>query len=148
MRFYSFTNFYLSSVQQGIQPAHCIADLFVKYRSDTPDRAVLFDWAENHKTMICLGGVNAQGVREVFVQLCEIGDELGLPFGSFHEDQASLDGTMTCCGIVVPTHIYEAAANLRTARRDSVTEIMAASDGLNNTELALADILNQYPLAR
>ena len=59
MRAYYFGNFYLSSIQQGIQAGHVTHELFVKY----PDRHIpasqgdrLWEWAEHHKTMILLNG--------------------------------------------------------------------------------------------
>jgi hypothetical protein len=32
LRLYTFCNFYLSSIQQGIQSAHIVSELFVDYR--------------------------------------------------------------------------------------------------------------------
>jgi hypothetical protein len=147
MRFYSFTNFYLSSIQQGIQPAHCIADLFVKYADESPQRAALLDWAANHKTMICLNGGNAAGIKEVYEALHQVGTVLELPFGKFHEDEQSLDGTMTCCGIVVPQPIYDAAAAMRT--EPEYIAIMLDNGGdLSEDEVVLARLLNMYGLAK
>lgn len=149
MRFYSFTNFYLSSIQQGIQPAHCIADMFVKYADESPQRAMLYDWAGNHKTMVCLNGGNSAGIREIYDVLQELGTVLELPFCKFHEDEQSLDCTMTSCGIVVPQPVYEAAAELRTNTR-SIVDIIGAAErgGLSIEEVTLARFLNDFGLAR
>lgn len=142
MRLYTFTNFYLSSIQQGIQPAHCIADMFVKYADESEQRAMLFDWAANHKTMICLNGGNAAGIRELYDQLSAICATLQLPFGKFHEDDQSLDGTMTCCGVIVPEYIYEFAAEFRKNPDD------IGVGGLTQTEFELAMLLNHFGLAK
>ena len=60
MRAYFFTNRYLSSIQHGIQTAHCVAELFVKYNhevfSNTVQDGQLYSWAENDKTIIVLNG--------------------------------------------------------------------------------------------
>ena len=105
MRAYFFTNFYLNSLSQGIQPAHCIADMFVRYNkpnptfADTASRNRLYDWADNHKTIICLNGGANQDIHDTFVRLKVIGEALHLPYGDFHEDHYSLGGIKTCCVI-------------------------------------------------
>lgn len=146
MRFYSFTNFYLSSIQQGIQPAHCVADMFVKYAAECTERTILLDWATNHKTMICLNGGNSEGVRFVYAELEKLGGAIQLPFVKFHEDQQSLDGALTSCAIIVPQSIYDAAAKLR-ASRDVMSELGICAD-LSPEQRDLAYILNGYGLAK
>lgn len=145
MRMYSFTNFYLSSIQQGIQPAHCISEMFVKYNDETRARDILFDWATSHKTMICLNGGNSAGVRAVWEQLITIGMATGLPFVKFHEDADSLDGISTACAIIVPARVYDVAAALRKAETFDVLSITA---GLTSAEVELAMLLNNYSLAK
>jgi len=58
MRAYFFGNMYLSSIQQGIQAAHVVTEMFTKYPID--HECIKFDdlndWANNHKTMILLNG--------------------------------------------------------------------------------------------
>lgn len=141
MRFYSFTNYYLSSIQQGIQPAHCIADMFIKYADESAERVALLDWATNHKTMICLNGGNAAVIRDTYEVLARLAGDLNLPFGYFHEDEQSLDGTMTCCGIIVPEYIYSASQYLRAGNEE-------IDVGLNDVEYQLAAFLPQFILAK
>jgi hypothetical protein len=108
MRLYTAGNFYLSSIQQGIQGAHVLAELFTKYGENTTGGGYsLFDWARNHKTMICLNGGNASSLRE-FYALLHSSDNKYLPYAKFHEDEQSLDNAMTCVGVVVPARIYDA----------------------------------------
>jgi hypothetical protein len=147
MRYYTFTNFMLSSIQQGIQPAHCIHETFIKYSDESRQRAVLLDWATNHKTMICLNGGNAQGIRDCYTKVEELCTILQLPFCKFHEDEQSLDMTMTCCGLVVPEYIYEAASMLRTPGV-TMFDTVAAGITLNGAEYELATFLNQFGLAK
>lgn len=143
MRCYTFINFYLSSIQQGIQSAHCIADMFVKYEDwGVGQGSTLLDWAKNHKTLICLNGGNAANIREVYHTLQNLCPHLKLPYASFCEDEQSLDGSMTCCGVIVPERIYEAASELRRLGTD--TSVLA----LSGYELELATLLNQFSLAR
>lgn len=153
MRLYTFTNFYLSSIQQGIQPAHCIADMFVKYQDETTTRDVLFDWATNHKTLICLNGGNAAGIREIIAVLDEVAPTLGLPYGYFREDKQSLDETMTCCGIVVPEPIYTMAANLRMrdpmpgGDQSDESAGVTHDTAVSQAELKLINLMNSARLA-
>lgn len=151
MRLYTFINFMLSPIQQGIQSSHLVANLFVKYRYElndvhTPDH-LLYNWAINHKTLICLnGGNNEEMVDLCYNRLYILGKSLGLPVGAFYEDQQSLGGLMTCCGIIVPAKIYEAAQRIREMRfpRDETVEDIV----LLPAEAELALLLNQYNLAR
>lgn len=147
MRAYSFTNFMLSSIQQGIQPAHALVDMFVKYDTESAQRAVLLDWATNHRTMICLNGGNAAELRSIYERIQEIASLLELPFQKFHEDEQSLDGSMTSVAIIVPTHIYEGAAEIRQERAQYRDELITAR-GWGSTEVQLMELLNSYGLAK
>jgi len=106
MRLYTFINFYLSQIQQGIQTAHIVHELFNKYRfAPTPAALDLNDWSQNHKTIIVLNGGSD-------IDIEAISNELGLadhpfPWAEFHED-AGLGGVRTGTGVVLPPHVYEA----------------------------------------
>lgn len=113
MRLYTFTNMYLSPIQQGIQSAHVTHDLFVKYRKhlEYEKNEILFDWAENHKTMIVLNG----GYSSTIAALGNLffDSKNPYPFAAFHESEDALCGALTCVGIVLPASIYETAALIR-----------------------------------
>lgn len=147
MRAYSFTNFYLNSISQGIQPAHALVDMFTKYTDESPQKAVLFDWAINHKTMICLNGGNAQGIRDVWQNIIRLGSALQLPFQKFHEDEQSLDGSMTCVAIIVPTYIYEGAAALRSVSPIDGA-LLITEHNWSDEAVELMGLLNSYGLAK
>lgn len=109
LRLYTFCNFYLSSIQQGIQSAHVVHSLFVKYPT-VESNSILWDWAQNDKTMIVLNG----GAHDDIVQSFQAASALNLnhhnvllPLESFSEDAYSLGGIMTCWGIVVPKCLYD-----------------------------------------
>jgi hypothetical protein len=145
MRLYTFGNYYLSSIQQGIQAAHLVADMFVNYqhpKSAGPDSA-LYEWADQHKTMVCLSGGNHADLTELYMALRPMGAEIGLPVGIFYEDGISLNRAATVVGIVVPARVYEFAAELN---RDST--INYTDRGLTTTENQLAEIIRLRPLAR
>lgn len=114
MRYYGLTNFYLSSIQQGIQNAHCIVEMAIEWGfglTIRPQGVMFRDWAENHKTMVLLNGGNQSALEDFRLFF----DTSSNPFawGSFCEDNQSLNNALTCVGIVLPERVYEAAALLR-----------------------------------
>lgn len=137
MRAYSFTNFYLSSIQQGIQPAHMLVDLFTKYTVPSIERQTLFDWANHHKTMICLNGGTAGTLRDLLPRIAELATALQLPYGYFCEDEFSLDGTMTCVGLIVPELVY----NFDPLQPE-------LSPGITDRHIELHTLLRSYSLAK
>lgn len=110
MRLYSFVNFYLSSIQQGIQTGHLSDNITVKYQLDnaqngaTPHEA----WIRNHKTYYVMNGLDLKNIKSIYALLETYCPQLNLPFDKFHEDEDSLGGIMTCCGVVVPETFYDA----------------------------------------
>lgn len=114
MRLYTFVNYYLSSIQQGIQTAHLVSELLAKYYlhgdiikyKDQQTR--LFNWAVMHKTIIVLNGGNSKDIEDIYISLKNDAYSLALPFANFYEDEDSLGGIMTCCGLVVPAELYNA----------------------------------------
>jgi len=108
-RLYTFNNMYLSPIQHGIQTAHVVSELFVKYDRDetTEEQSMLFDWAENHKTLIVMNGGYAQNLRTVYAELENTFNPY--PYAKFHEEEAALDGALTSVGIVVPARVYNLA---------------------------------------
>lgn len=124
MRLYSFQNFYLAGIHAGIQTAHTVARMSQKY-AQTPAftstasenelrAAALFnDWARRggEETIIIKNGgmqCNLEDTLAVFQSV-----EHNYPFDYFHEAQEALGGAMTNVSIVVPTHIWKLADQLR-----------------------------------
>lgn len=135
-----FGSYYLSSLQQGLQSAHCIADMFVKYQQSTKEE-FLFNWAENHKTIIILNGGNSQELFDLYERFRDI--DHPYPFGAFNEDIQSLNGAMTCVGIILPEPVYTLASSLKTPTE--YVDPWAANTALYNVELAR--IIQPYRLA-
>ena len=66
--FYSFVNYYLSDLQRGLQTAHVVADMFIKYDYLTPqENHRLHFWARNNKTIIILNGGNSKNLLDIIV---------------------------------------------------------------------------------
>ena len=149
MRAYFFTNFYLNTISQGIQPAHCLVDMLMFYHQTKPnsfETDALNEWATNHKTIICLNGGAHQDIEEIHQDLIRIGQTLLLPVGAFCEDQYSLAGIKTCCGIVVPEKIYSLAAD-RSYDLDVLAQVATDTQYLP-AEIELASILRSCRLAQ
>lgn len=113
MRLYTFINFYLSPIQQGIQTAHIVHELFNKYPfaiGDNP-RGLLHEWSANHKTIIvCNAGADPQ-VQELVNTFMVYDDEF--PWEQFVEDEG-LCKARTGCGIVLPDWIYDVQKKYET----------------------------------
>lgn len=160
MRAYFFTNFYLSSIQQGIQPAHCMADMFIKYKNSEiscKEHETLYTWATYHKTMICLNGGTSVDLAELWKQIADIAQILNLPCGTFNEDEG-LNEALTCVGIVVPEEIYELASDMRKQSKNTALDAMFGGSNIlfnatvvnnsNPSHVALAEVLNNHSLAK
>ena len=108
MRAYHFGNMYLSSIQQGIQSAHAQMELFLKYSpiSEQPVDKIgqVYDWANNHKTMICLNAGYASSLFEL-KQLLE-SEENPFAWSYFIESDEALQGVLTNICVILPERIY------------------------------------------
>ena len=123
MRAYFFGNMYLSSIQQGIQAAHCVAEMFMKYGAldreakshqgceGSQGHAILEHWAREHKTMVLLNAGYSQEIRGL-VEYFNM-PENPLPWEPFCEGKDALDGALTCVGIILPEEFYEGAKEVR-----------------------------------
>ena len=139
MRAYFFGNFYLSSIQQGIQAAHCVTEMFVKYKRHKQERDPLLDWARNHKTIILLNGGDCFDLLDIY---CMINDESNpYPWSKFHESVTALNDAITCVGIILPEKIYESAETLREKG------VILGAD-LTKWELDMIRCLNSCGLAK
>ncbi len=119
LRCYTFTNYYLASIQQGIQPWHASMELVNKYMVEqgwvNGMAEQVTDWIANHKTVVCLNGGNAAGVRDIKAFL-DLGMQSGantFPYAGFYEDEQSLDGALTSVATILPARIFETASLMR-----------------------------------
>jgi hypothetical protein len=114
LRLYAFTNFYLGSMQHGIQTGHAAVKLVRKYSAyggqELSMQNMTIDWADNHQTFITLNGGNHEDLCDIQAFI----EKSDYPHVSFNEDQASLAGMLTCVAVVLPESIY-AATTYRSA---------------------------------
>ena len=140
MRAYFFVNMYLSSIQNGLQSAHCISEMFVKYCNLVcNETSILLEWANNNKTIIILNGGYSENLQSI-IQLLDTPSNL-YPWATFNEGFDALNGALTCVGIILPHHIYESCESLR--RKDEIQ----SSVPLSYWELTMATELSKYQLA-
>lgn len=157
LRFYAFTNFYISSIQHGIQTGHASVDLLRKYEqrlhdaqnSDNDhlkatrvsaainDLHVVRDWADNHKTYVILNGGDWFGVNKIF----DIVAEAGFPFCDFYEP--GLGNIRTTVGVVLPDSIFNMRREfVRTEQNPSGFAVYRHED--TNTTIAPNDRLYKF----
>lgn len=151
MRFYAMGNYYLSSIQQGIQALHVLGEMVAKYSefmSDTSTQ-VLYGWMHNHKTVVCLNGGDSHDLRELWLLLSDPRNTY-LPVAKFNEDQVSLDGALTCVGIVLPERLYDAewVNHPDGGFWFDSTAFNGVGSHIEGWEAELLDVIKKLPLAR
>jgi len=118
-RMYSFGNYYLSSIQQGIQCSHGQSNMFKQYIDDklTPLHQVqLESWLET-PTTICL---NAGNTKSILCLKDFLEEKSTLLWSYFNEDEDSLGGIITNVSILVPERVYVAYKELIENKKYSV----------------------------
>ena len=144
MRAYFFTNMYLSSIQNGIQPAHCIVDMMLKYQSDDNQSHanMIQQWARDHKTMVVLNG-------GPYSNLVDIGAILNLnryPWGFFKESEEAMNNMLTCVGVILPETIYQPAKDFREGKLQ-LTNVVDISK-FDAADIEYIKLINSCSLAR
>ena len=141
MRAYFFNNMYLSPIQQGIQSAHVLGELMVKYSCYNPEKwDKVLDWAKDHKTMIVLNAGYSSVINEI-VENIDI-DSCEYPCASFRESDDALCGALTSFGIILPERIYEIAAAVRN-RQITIAELELVAMGMN-TDILTFNLASGY----
>jgi hypothetical protein len=110
MRLYTFCNYYLSSIQQGIQTAHVVSELMYKHCSENQFKMIQ-DWAKYHKTIVVCNGGNSKDIEDLHTFFCN--KENPYPLADFAEDEQSLNSALTCVGIILPEEIYEVKSEFK-----------------------------------
>lgn len=107
-----WANMYLSSIQKGLQTAHCVSALFLKYKHNPNMFGSILDWAQNSKTIIIFDGGTDDNLQYM-VNNDLSHDDNPYPYVLFQEGYEELRGTITCVGIIVPEKIYKEADYFR-----------------------------------
>jgi hypothetical protein len=163
LRLYTFSNMYMSSIQQGIQSAHAVAEMFTKYPHEGNEiDAYLWKWAKQHKTMILLNAGYSSEIRTLVEFFVDTNNPY--PWAPFFESEEALDGALTTVGIILPEKIFVGAAQIRggttdeqDACREKFIEWSKTNDAgtfddtsctLTDWELDMMLKLNKYGLAK
>jgi hypothetical protein len=146
LRLYTFINFYLSSIQQGIQSAHIVSELFMKYKFSSQTCALHIDeWAAVNKTIIvCNGG----GTADLKAGIAVAG-ATPYAWAPFYESGDCLSGALTGFGIILPEVIFSCR---RSPSDPLVYETLIDNEQLQFTqqdrEWELINFVVNRPLAR
>lgn len=114
-RLYSFVaNHYLSPLQCGLQTAHVVSEIAVTEHLTKSLERSFIDWAQDDKTIIICGAGNHQGVLDCWAELQRTGINPGFVTGAiFREDEQSMNGMATACGVIVPERYWGAVFQSR-----------------------------------
>jgi hypothetical protein len=108
-RLYSFTNMYLSDIQKGIQTAHLVQEINLKYALTSENRynqdSLFRSWSLFEQTIIVLNGGNQENLTIIFDLFSNARNHY--PFSSFKEDEKSLNGALTAVGIILPENFND-----------------------------------------
>lgn len=70
---------------------------------------MLDTWAARDKTIIICGAGNHKGVVDCFNEIVRTGSGPGfMPAALFREDEQSMNGMATACGVIVPQKYWDA----------------------------------------
>lgn len=119
MKAYFFVNCYLSQIQRGIQPAHVVGEMALKYGTPALDNhlqmAEMFEtWLREHKTMVVLNG-GPQDRLQYVAGLAE-NSTYQLPWAYFVESEDALNGALTCVGLIADPTTVERVDNIRAEK--------------------------------
>lgn len=144
-RLYSFVaNAYLSPLQCGLQTAHVVSELS-RVRPGTSQAKHFADWAAKDKTIIICAAGNHKGVIECFAELKRTGgDALGLPVAIFNEDEQSMNGMATACGVIVPEKYWDVMYETREQNGSEDRWVYSIKDA-NGVATSIKTYHENYP---
>lgn len=146
LRAYALVNQYIAGIHAGIQTAHALVRLSVKYDPLSQfygQPAEMYnDWRNDHETLIVLNG----GYQQRIYETMELWEKCDFPFAHFCEEQEALNGALTAAVIILPEYIYahrpaDPEDNLY-AIPDSICEIIE----LTPDEMAVNRAMQQFRL--
>jgi hypothetical protein len=122
LRCYTFTDFMLSSIQQGIQSGHASMELVNKYLLEqgwiNGMAEQVNDWIQNHKTIMCMNGgsfADVTGWLQFFEDGLVLSHQNDFPFVGFTEEEAQ-GGNLTSVAVVLPERIFNGVTAIREAK--------------------------------
>ena len=98
-------NGYISPLQHGLQAAHVVTRMFIKYDRDFEEKQMIFEWGDSPTKWLLDGGYQER-LEEVYAILQILSDKIYLPYAKFHEEVPALNGALTSVGFVVDTNKF------------------------------------------
>lgn len=166
LRCYTFTDFMLSSIQQGIQSGHASMEIINKYiinsiTSQYGYAEQISKWIEK-PTIICLNGGNVANIHKIREFLDT--QQNPFPFAPFYEEPDQ-GGNITSVAVILPERIFNTASLLRRRElpagvcytHDRLLEVHRftfekdgeiRSDEFSDWEYELMLMLNKFNLAQ
>lgn len=124
----SFVCSYLIGKHAGIQHGHSIAEMFIKYNDPSPERMMLFNWNNHHKTVWVKHAGEQADIQEIYEQLCTISAPLGYPTSIFYESQRALSGACTSTSIILPDEFHDHSMLQPNKKMPTIDEYMLKPD--------------------
>lgn len=112
---YIFTHQYLNTIQQGIQSAHVIAELFTynKISGREDHLKKVYDWAWDYKTIRILNAGAGGIFDDRYTRFLELASEYNLPAVYFMEPD--INNMMTAFGLIMTV---DAIARIETEQKN------------------------------
>lgn len=106
-RLYCFVNnVYMSPIQWGIQTAHVVSSVSVKYEKRSKQHKAYESWAKECPTLMVMQGGNVAMLHDKLENIDRLANDLGLAWAPFFEDEDSLGGILTSVGVLVPEDVF------------------------------------------
>lgn len=141
---FSWGNFYLSSIQQGIQAGHAWVDMAVKYfypsHGTAYQRDMFWEWARDCKVVNVRNGGEQEALRSI-LGLFDSKDN-PYPWVEFREDQG-LNYALTNVSIVLPEKVYAYEPEIKVGNDG---EVIQPKD-LTKFELEVYNLIKSTRLA-
>ena len=146
---YVFTHAYLNTMQQGIQAAHTVSELYTQ-NFETVMFEDVMDWGMSHKTLKILNGGTGDAYLTAMHTLEELAIKHTIPFAVFREPDNNNSPTF---GVVISPEMAERLQSHLVEVTAYNAAIEYKTDPLNTHALPmaldpLASFLIGYPSAR
>ncbi len=114
---YIFTHQYLNTIQQGIQSAHVVAELFAQHKiSGNEDHLEkVYEWACDHKTIRILNAGAGVAFDDRYTRFIEIVSEYNFNLPAVCFSEPDINNLVTAFGFIMTV---EAIERIETEQRD------------------------------
>lgn len=137
LKAFLFAHTALKPICNGVQNAHSLAEMFVKY-SDEPSskRDMLRDWARNHKTIVMRDGGDSHNLARINYILEQISPIANIPYASFCESDSYMEGILTSVGFIMDKNVATTTifVGYTTESLIEVIDYEKSGDGLSKSE--------------